>query len=158
PLAALLITFSACSRLLPVPDYQFASSVNVADPRAGVQLARGFHAIEENKWRWTAKSFGVVLRVPPGADQKGARLELRLSVPEAVLAKRGPLTLLAVCEGVSLPPETYTKPGQYTFLRDVPAQALTQDNLVSVDFTADKALLPGEADNRELALVVYSVS
>lgn len=46
-------------------DGQLASVVNVADPRAAIQLVSGFHALENDSWRWTARQFTVTLRPHP---------------------------------------------------------------------------------------------
>ena len=60
-LAALAVSTAACKKKQPV-EYvqegtsQLTSVVNVADPRAGVQMLRGFHELESNSWRWTASS------------------------------------------------------------------------------------------------------
>ncbi len=138
---------------------QLGNIVNIADPRAVVQLTRGFYGIENDAWRWTAKNFTVMLRRPPGAEQNGARLELKFTVPDVVLNSVGPLTLTAKVNGVSLPPETFSTSSGSTYARDVPASALSRE-IVMVEFSADKALAPGAPpshDTRELAVIVSKV-
>ena len=130
--------------------------IQVADPKASAQLVKGFYNVEGNSWRWTMGKFSVVLSPPPNASKNGAKLALRLSVPEPVIKKLGPMKLSASVDGVALPDETYTKPGQYVYTRDVPAQALGK-GVVAVDFALDKCLPPSEADRRELGIVVTVV-
>jgi hypothetical protein len=77
--------------------------------------------VEENAWRWTAKDFAVDLSPPLHADQKGAQLVVKLVVPDAVIQKLPSVQLSASIQGYKLEPQTYTKPGQYTYTRDVPA-------------------------------------
>jgi len=98
----------------------------------------------------------VTLSPPPKASERGARLVLRLMVPEPVIQKLTSMKLSASLDGVALAEETYTKAGQYVYSQDVPAQALAK-RVVTVDFALDKFLPPGEADQRELGLVVTAV-
>lgn len=132
------------------------SVVYVAHPRADTQLLSGFHKVEGGAWRWTMGKFSVALQPPPGAVQSGARLELRFSLPESVMTRRKTVTLSAWVAGTALPPETYTKAGDYTYARDVPAAALAAPP-VKVAFALDNYLKAGEVDPRELGLVVLSV-
>lgn len=130
--------------------------VHAADPKAAFQLVKGFHEIEQNAWRWTAREFAVTLRPPAQAAEKGAVLRLKFAVPEPVIARLKAITLASRVGGAALAPETYAKPGDYVYTRDVPASALAGD-VVSVEFSLDKAIPPSEADQRELGVVVTSV-
>ena len=51
------------------------------------QLVSGFYGIETGAWRWTGKQFAVALGTPAGAAQKGAVLELKLTVPPVTIEK-----------------------------------------------------------------------
>jgi hypothetical protein len=141
--------------LVPERSAALASVVNVNDPATSVQLVRGFYAVEAGAWRWTAKDFEVALKPPPGAAEKGARLVFRLNAPEAVISKFGAITLRASLNGLQLAPETYSKPGDYTYARDIPATALKGDAVVA-DFHSDKSLPPNVGDSRELAVIAVS--
>ena len=133
-----------------------AAVVNMADARASVQLLKGFHDVEGNAWRWTMGKFSVTLRPPLNASQKGATLVVKMSIPEAIIGKVKSTTLTANVNGAAIAGETYTKAGEYTYSRDVPASALGAD-AVTVDFALDKFLPPGVADQRELGVVVSSI-
>ena len=133
-----------------------ASTVHVADPRSSAQLVSGFYGVEQNAWRWTAGKFTVLLRPPHGAAQNGATLQLKLSVPDPVIAKLKTVSLGASVGATKLPPETYTQAGEFTYTRDIPPGALSAD-AVKIDFALDKAIPPGEVDQRELGVVVTSV-
>jgi len=135
---------------------QLSSFVHAADPRASIQFVKGFHDIEMNSWRWTMGKFSVTLRPPKDAATKGAVLQLKMSVPDTIIERLKSVSLTAAVNGQKLPPETFSKPGEYVFSRDVPAAALTADSAV-VDFTLDKFLPPGQVDQRELGIVVSSV-
>ncbi len=137
-------------------DGQLVSIVNVADPRAAIQLTRGFHTIENDSWRWAMKTFAVALRRPTGAAQNGARLELKFVLPEAIFSKVGPTTISATINGVALAPETYSAAGEGTYARDVPASALNSDT-INVEFNVDKGIPAGDQDSRELAIIVTTV-
>jgi hypothetical protein len=57
----------------------------------------------------------------PRSAQQGAVLELHLTVPPPTIAKLGSITLSASIGDTALAPETYSKAGEYTYRRDVPA-------------------------------------
>ncbi len=133
-----------------------ATAVDVADPRAAVQLVRGFHDVEQKAWRWTTGKFAVTLRPPRGSSQKGATLALKFTIPEAVIAQLHSLQLSAKVNGYGVSPETYTRAGDYVYLRDVPSSALS-GNAVTVDFALDKSLAPTAAEQRELGVIVSRV-
>ena len=132
-----------------------ASTIHMGDPQTAPQLTSGFYGIEQNAWRWTARRFSLVLRPPFGASQKGATLQLRLTVPPVIVEKLKNVSLSATIGGSALPPETYTQAGDYTYTRDV-APPLLAGQSVRVDFQLDKSIPPSGADLRDLGLVVLS--
>ena len=133
-----------------------ASVVATADPHLSRQLVTGFYGVEQNAWRWTTGRFSVVLRPPASAATKGATLEMKFAVPEASINKLKAVTLSAYINGTPLPPETYSKPGQFTFSRDIAPGTLSGD-VARVDFSVDKTMPPTAADGRELGVVVSMV-
>ena len=135
---------------------QLASLVHLGDPRNASQLVSGFYEIEDHSWRWTAGKFSVLLRPPRTAARKGAALELKFSIPEAVLSKLKAVSLAATVNGTPLTPETYTQPGSFTYSRDVAASLLAGES-VKVDFSLDKTLPPTATDQRELGVVASTV-
>lgn len=132
------------------------SLVHTADVRSAVQLVKGFHEIEQNSWRWTQGSFSVTLRPPSSAAAKGATLVLQHTIPDAIIAKVKKMTLTANIQGATIPSETYSRGGSYTFRGNVPAVALASD-AVTVDFAVDNFVKAGEVDARELAMIVVAV-
>jgi hypothetical protein len=131
------------------------STVHMGDPRTETQLISGFYGIEQSAWRWTGRRFSLVLRPPLGAAQRGGTLELRLTVPPVIIEKLKTISLSATIGATALPPETYTQPGDYTYMREV-APALLAGDSVRVDFQLDKSLPPSGADLRDLGVVVLS--
>lgn len=132
------------------------SIVHVADPETSQQLVRGFHALEGNAWRWTKGSFAVTLRPPRNAAKDGAFLVVKLSVAEATIQNLGSVTLTANVNGAPLAGETYTKNGDYTYKREVPAAAFAGD-AISVEFALDKFLEAGKVETRELGIIVAMI-
>lgn len=132
------------------------STVFAGDPNASSHFATGFYQIEENAWRWTGKQFSVDLSPPLNANQKGAQLAVKLTVPDAVIQNSKSVQLSASIGGLNLQPETYTKSGQYTYTRDVPADKL-QSGVVRIDFAVDHTLPPTQSDIRELGIIVSQV-
>lgn len=132
------------------------SVLAMSDPKIEPQLVKGFHGIEAGAWRWTEKQFTVALRPPFAASQKGAKLSVKLTVPPVTIKKLKTVSLSATAAGSALPPETYTTPGEYFYVREIPANLLTGDSL-RVDFLLDKAMAPSSVDVRELGIIVTSV-
>ncbi len=66
------------------------------------------------------------------------------------------MTLSARMGGVDLGSQTYDKPGDATFRKEVPASALGAE-VVAVDFSLDKAMPPSPQDDRELGIVVSTI-
>ena len=162
-LLLLPIALAACKReaqnpqaLIQEKTGPLVSVVNVNDAAASAQLVRGFYTLEAGSWRWTMKQFEVALKAPPGAADKGATLNFKLAAPEAIVSKLGPITLNGTINGLALAPETYSKSGDYTYTRDIPAAALKGDTVV-VQFAADKGIPPSAGDARELSLIAVSI-
>jgi hypothetical protein len=135
---------------------RMASVLNMGDPKAEPQLVTGFYGVEAGAWRWAAKQFTVTLKPPVGSAQKGAKLSVKLTVPPVVIEKNKNISISATAGNAALAPETYTTPGDYVYVRDVPGSALAGDS-VRVDFALDKVLPPAGADIRELGIIVLSI-
>ena len=134
-----------------------ATMLGVADPRAALQLTKGFHEVENGGWRWSAREFSAALKAPASGTQKGATLLLKFSVMEPSITRLGPLTLSAKVGSTQCPAQHYDKAGEYEYKCDIPPAMLAGAGLVAVDFTLDKALPATETDARELGLVVAMV-
>lgn len=132
------------------------SVLSLADPKTEPQLVKGFYGVEAGAWRWTEKQFAVVLRTPPGAAQKGGKLTFKLTVPPVTAEKLRAVSLSANVGGTALQPETYTTPGDYSYVRDLPPSVFTGDS-VRVDFQLDKAMPPNPPDIRELGVIAFNV-
>lgn len=161
---ALALTPLSCKRASTVHVEQteeegprLASVVRVSDPKIEPQLINGFYGIEGNAWRWTAKHFTVMLRVPNGAAERGATLDLALTVPQVTIDKLQSISLSATSDGHPLPPETYTKTGQFDYKQDL-APGTLPNGSARVEFQLDKAMSPGNGDLRELGVIVRSIS
>jgi hypothetical protein len=137
-------------------DGQLVTVINMNDPRAAIQLTRGFHGLENNSWRWTMKNFSATLRPPAHASKNGATLQLKFTIPEVMFTRVGPMTVDARIKDADLGPQTYSIAGDYLYIRDVPATALSAE-AVNIDFQVDKGLPPGDQETRELAIIVTTV-
>jgi len=156
-LVPLLLVGAACKRRHSSNQTQVpASSIYAGDPNVAAHFAKGFYGVEQNAWRWTGKQFAVDLSPPLHSDQKGAQLVMKLAVPDAVIQKLTSVQLSAAIQGHNLEPQSYTKPGQYTYTRDVPPDKL-QSDVVRIDFAVDHTLPPTETDVRELGIIVSEV-
>jgi hypothetical protein len=157
-LIPLLLAGAGCKRRhrSSAQSQLLASSIYAGDPNVASHFAKGFYDVEENAWRWTGKDFAVDLSGPLHSDQRGAQLVVKLAVPDAVIQKLTSVQLSASIQGYKLEPQIYTKPGQYTYTRDVPADKL-QNDAVRIDFSLDHTLPPTETDKRALGIIVSEV-
>ncbi len=141
----------------PEQPGRLESEVAVGNPRAAVQLLKGFYGIEAGAWRWTARQFSAILRTPPGAAQNGAQLEFRFTVPDPVIAKLKTVTLAASVGGAIFPPQTYSRSGDYVYSAAVPADQLAGE-AVTVNFQLDNAIPPNPPELRELGVVAHNIA
>jgi hypothetical protein len=157
-IALAIVLTTSCKRApRPAPaGADLASVVQVDDPGASAQLVSGFYSLEGNPWRWTAGKFSAELKPPPGAGENGAKLELKLNIPDVVIKNLGTITLSASAGGARLTPQKFTETGNYVYAVDVPAEFLRGDS-VTIDFSTDKAIPAGKIEQRELAVIVTSV-
>jgi len=118
----------------------------------GLTLGSGWHALEFEAWRWTARRFTVTLDAPTRSET--ARLELRFHLPSPVFATRSSVTLGASVNGAPLASETYTHPGAHVYSRKVPAPACPRGRDVEVEFNLNSAIGPTDSDRRELGVLV----
>ncbi len=135
---------------------QASSGIRVADPQAASQLLSGFHEVEHGSWRWAAHEFAVTLSPPAQAIHDGGTLRLKFGLPGPVM-KNGPVTLSGTVGSIQLAPQRFDAPGNFEYVRDVPPEAFIDDAL-RVSFATDRFLPPGNGDQRELALIVESIS
>jgi len=159
---AVMVAMAGCKkdpqtvRYLEEGASQLSSAVNTGDPRAAIQLLRGFHDIENNAWRWTGPKFSVALRPPKVIPTEGAKFYMDYAVAELFVQKIPSATLTITVNGKPLEPEVIAKAGNFKLERMVPP-AMLQGDLATFDFALDKFLGAGEVDQRELGLIVSGV-
>jgi hypothetical protein len=136
---------------------QLLSSVNVADPSAEPQLLRGFYPLEQGTWRWTAKSFSVILAAPPPVEGHQADLDLRATLPDA-LQQYLPITLSAEINHQQVGAHVFSELVREQLVTiSIPEGVLTAEPAL-VEFTLDKGIEPSESDGRDLGMVITSVA
>ncbi len=138
-----------------VTGVNLGSTLSMGDASVSKQLS-GFYQIENGSWRWTSRTFAVIMATPHATNQH-AELLVQLSIPDALIQKLGAITLSARLGDHLLPTETYAKAGDFAFRRDLPTAWLAPPT-VRIDFSLDKALPPSSADGRELGIVVRTVA
>jgi hypothetical protein len=121
-----------------------------ADSLEDLQLEQGWHALENDCWRWTAGRFAV--RLPRHLSGAGT-LRFKFAVPQALLKGTSALRLWATINDVLLPVSTYTTAGEHIYVQNVPLAALNA-NTFTIRFEVDKAYGPSEVDQRELGVQV----
>ncbi|MFL6463663.1 MAG: hypothetical protein ACJ73N_04550 [Bryobacteraceae bacterium] len=137
-------------------DNSLSSTVSVAEPKVTSQLLWGFHELSDNSWRWTTRKFTVALQRPVGSEQSGAQIHLRFFVPDHEIKALGPIKLTAQIVAYRLRSMRIRQGGSYEYIVDVPTGALFAD-ILSVDFSLNKAMPPSERDARELGVVVSAI-
>jgi hypothetical protein len=161
-MAALILAPAACRRKtvnVGATDEEtprMRSVLMLGDPKVEPQLVKGFYGVEAGAWRWTDKQFTVALRPPFGAAQKGAKLTFKLTIPDVVIQNLKTISLSATAAGSALAPETYTTPGDFIYVRDLPPSLMSGD-AVRIDFQLDKSMRPGGGDIRELGVIAFNI-
>lgn len=110
----------------------------------GFRLLEGWHHLENERWRWTARKFSVELDAPAQGT-----LQFAFYLPDAVLTQHASVTLMARVGGEALPPITYTSAGQHSY-----SARMQSSGAVRVEFELDRALAPSAGDPRELGVQV----
>jgi tRNA (mo5U34)-methyltransferase len=119
-------------------------------PDYRIALTHGWHAIEEERWRWTEARFGFdILTETPVAFTK---LRMRLHLPPAHFARTGPVTLSARAEGAEMPACVFAAPGDHVY--EAPLPAYPPRTSLHLEFTLDRCVEPTGEDARELGIVV----
>lgn len=120
------------------------------DPWLQVDLAGGWHAMENGSWRWTERTFAVRLSSQPCP---APILRFCFILPESLLKAVGPIRLHAVVAGCRLPSCEYSSPGEQVYSQPVASSLQDHEDLL-IRFELDKALSPSAADSRELGVQV----
>jgi len=131
------------------------SNLQMADPAAASYLLSGFHDVEQNAWRWTARKFSA--RVAPPADPAGpVQLKFRFAISEVMIERLKSVRLSASANGHAVGSESYDDPGEHVFQEALPA-GLAPGPL-RIDFELDRAIPAGVIETRELGVIAVSLS
>ena len=133
-----------------------ASVVYTRDASTAPQLLRGFHAVEQNAWRWTMGKFAVKLGTPLLASRDGAWLVLKFHLPTNTVERFKSITLTAEISGTALAPQSYSQAGDQEYRREIPGKLL-EGEAVEIQFSLDKYMAAGVAEGRELGIIVRSI-
>jgi hypothetical protein len=97
-------------------------SVTMRNVDAARQLAAGIYSVENNKWRWTAGDFSIVLATPGRASTHGADLLFAFYIPDAIMRRTGPVTLTAYLNEAEVGMMTYRTAGAQRFSAMIPPE------------------------------------
>jgi hypothetical protein len=132
------------------------SSLQTADPKASSQL-EGFYEIEDSRYRWTKRNFGMTLIVPDALTRATVQLDMQIYIPDAVIQKLGSIRISAQPNDHAIEPETFTQSGTFNYVRDLPADWL-RVGPNRFNFQLDKSVPPSASDDRELGVIVIGAS
>lgn len=124
------------------------------DPGLTAHLIKGWHELEEGRWRWTERIFSVEL--PTGDIRTKPMLELEFVFPDVLKERAQSIQLVAVIGGTRLPVASYSEPGEQVYRAPVPIQILSRPATL-VQFELNQALPPDLQDRRERGIVALSV-
>jgi hypothetical protein len=115
-----------------------------------VRILGGFHAIEQESWRWTTKQFALEVVLPQG--RKTTEFALKLIVPEAVVQAGRQVKVSCYCEGEKAGAITLDSPGAIEF-RGVFTSRMLQQTVIPLEFEVESAYAAA-GDIRELGVIV----
>lgn len=119
-----------------------------------IRFLTGWHDAEERGARWTEKRFSVGFRLPP--TDLLPRIRLHFFLPGSSIERLGSVTIEARVKNTVLAKETFSAAGQHVYARDLPP-GLFDGGMAQFDFELDRTIPPGEADRRELGIVVTAI-
>ncbi len=122
----------------------------VTDFARPVELVDGWYDLENGMWRWTQKSFTILVSPPRGDGV--AQMSLGFYLPDVIVQALGKVTLGASVNGVALEKHVYTTPGEQLYSEKIPPVALEGGRL-RIEFAVDQAFSFGD-DDRELGVLV----
>jgi len=114
---------------------------------SGFRLLDGWHHLENERWRWTARKFSVEIDVPASE----ATLQFAFYVPDPVIAQHKSVTLTARVAGQALASIGYDSAGEQSYTARLQSMAAGP---MRVEFELDRALGPAAKDPRELGVQV----
>ncbi|MGA2148984.1 MAG: class I SAM-dependent methyltransferase [Bryobacteraceae bacterium] len=120
-------------------------------PGLAARPAQGWHQPEDGGWRWTAKAFSLDVVLP--LERPVVSFVLHASIPEAVIAASGAVTIGCAISGAHIGDATYSTSGPIEFRCDLPPFAL-HDPQLRLDFSVLSSFAAPEEDRRELGLRV----
>jgi hypothetical protein len=115
-----------------------------------VRALHGWHAPENDRWRWTAKTFA--LEVVPPAEGTLSEFALRFQVPELLLERDRRVRVTCMIEGSPAGAVTCTKAETLEFRGRFPN--LSTRRAIQLDFTVESRYSPAGGDVRELGVIV----
>ncbi len=118
-------------------------------PEMHISLLEGWHPVESAGWRWTAKAFSFRVVLPKGRRVK--EFALAFTIPEAVLAAGGDVTLSCEVNGASAGAASYSDPGTHTF-RGVFPEGTGEE--ATIRFLAQHGFAPPAGDERDLGVMI----
>jgi hypothetical protein len=130
-------------------------SRHLTDPALTARLLRGWHGLEEGRWRWTERCFSAELSVPK-IDFGAALLELRFVYHECARPYEGRLVLSAHIDGFALAEAQYSTAGEHMYRAAVPAHVLRCSTAI-VTFELNYAIPADGYDQRERGIIVTNV-
>jgi hypothetical protein len=133
PVLFLLIVLVACHG-----SYVASNDLDMRKRSVAPQLLDGFYQESGSEGRWVDQQFAVVLRPPEGAEHNGARLQIKLFLPDQLFKILGPLTLAATADTMPLDPHKLSTFGPTAVSWDIPP-SLMATNLLPVSFNLDKS-------------------
>ena len=153
PLALIASLACACSSRRTEPNSRF---LVVGAPRSSYRLLSGFYGAEQNRWRWTGRTFAVSLSGGEDLAEESRRLVLHFAIPHEAARQLLPLEISAAIDGLELRPELFRNDGRQAFTRVIPGDVLARKE-VAVSFSLNRWIPPTPSDRRELGIIVESI-
>lgn len=129
------------------------SFVRMADPEAPRHFLGGVSpTLEAGSWRWTGKRPELRLFV---RSEAAARLRVEFAVAEDTFRATGPVRVAFVVNGTRAGEQSYSRPGQYTFEKPLPAGLLRPGAINTLAIEVDKVWI-SPADGEALGLILLA--
>jgi hypothetical protein len=117
-------------------------------PAMHFRLLAGWHQVEDERWRWTEKSFTFEASLPE--DEPAREFALRISLPESIMGEQG-VTLACEVNGRAAGSNSFRTPGTHEYRGSF--EGIDTSEPVLFRFNVSHSFRP-EQDCRSLGVII----
>jgi hypothetical protein len=123
----------------------------IRHPELYARPLEGWHEVEQDKWRWTAKRFSIEVTLP--STERPAEFALRLRVPEMILADQNHVSVSCRIDRSVVGTMQCDRADVVEFRGRFPESA-APGSIVRLDFSVESSYQSTAGDTRDLGIAI----